>query len=454
MLGFARRSLVGALHHTASYGGLPAPPRWACRRVWSRRFSVTSALEFEFDLKRRALEGDVPAAAELGKLYLDAENRDARQWLELAAEREVVESQYLLGVLLNDSTTSTVAPVAGGTETEGREQVLREIEQAKKEARQKRKQRLARQRSAAQQPSVESGPTSDADLCVYWLRCAARAGHGPAMVYLGNVLLQRHRAGGSIGDGQEALLWYQRAASLQPTPQPDALFNLGTLCFSGQPGLVEADLVRSMQYFEQGAKCGDVGCMFWVGHCHLAGEGGAEVNVNKALAWLSHAAQLDHPGAHYHLALAYRSGQAPVDAVPPLSAERRAQLFSHHLHAAADLGDGDALFLLADLCLAEDDVDGEPSSARHHDPAAAVSYLHRAAAAGQPDATVTLGALFYAGKHVPQDKRRAFELYNTAAELGSKEAWRNLASMYFLGDGVPKSEEIAKEIMKVVFHKE
>lgn len=437
MLRFARRSLVRAL---PAHGGA----RLERGRVWARLFSDTSALEL--DLKRRALEGDVQAAAELGKMFLDNAHSDARQWLELAAEREVVESQYLLGVFLNDSTTATASAV----ETEGREQVLREIELAKKEARRKRKERLARQRSAAHQaePLGASGPTSDADLCVYWLRCAARAGHGPAMVYLGNVLLQKHRAGGPVGDGQEALLWYQKAASLQPTAQADALFNLGTLCFSGQPGLVEVDLARSMHYFEQGAECGDAGCMFWVGHCHLAGEGGAEVNVQKALAWLSRAAQLDHPSAHYHLALAYRSGQAPVDT---LGAERSAQLFSHHLHAAADLGDGDALFVLADLCLGEDG--GEPSSAQHHDPAAAVSYLHRAAAAGQPDATVTLGALFYAGKHVPQDKRRAFELYNDAAELGSKEAWRNLASMYFLGDGVPKSEEIAREIMKVVFDK-
>ena len=34
--------------------------------------------------------------------------------------------------------------------------------------------------------------------------------------------------------------------------------------------------------------------------------------------------------------------------------------------------------------------------------------------------------------------------------LGSIEAWRNLAAMYYCGDGVPKSEEMAKQIMKML----
>ena len=30
------------------------------------------------------------------------------------------------------------------------------------------------------------------------------------------------------------------------------------------------------------------------------------------------------------------------------------------------------------------------------------------------------------------------------------EAWRNLAAMYYCGDGVSKSEEMAKQIMKML----
>ena len=437
----------------------------------ARRFSTEKDATAE--LRRRALAGDVPCAAELGKMYLDASHTDTRHWLELAAEREFVESQYLLGVHLNDlanmdadaaaATPSDAAAERGEMSREGREKVLKDIEEAKKDARRKRKDRLQKKRRGAaaglgpgQSLSLDGSwdtveaaeaPMSDADLCVYWLRSAGRAGHGPAMCYLGNVLLQRHRAGGPIGDGQEALLWYQRAGNLQPIPQADAFYNLGTLCFSGQPGLVEVDLGKSMQYFERGAECGDVSCLFWVGYCHLTGEGGAEVNVDKGMAFLSRAAEADHPSAHYHLAVAYRSGQAPVS---PGAQPSREELGTRHLEAAADLGDGDALFVLANMCL-DEASGGVADSAGSAD--RGIAYLRRAVAACHTDATVTLGALFYAGNHVPQDKRKAFELYNTAAEQGSKEAWRNLASMYFLGDGIPKSEEIAREIMKTIFGK-
>jgi TPR repeat protein len=51
-----------------------------------------------------------------------------------------------------------------------------------------------------------------------------------------------------------------------------------------------------------------------------------------------------------------------------------------------------------------------------------------------------------------RDPRKAFELYNQAADGGSKDAWRNLAAMYYSGDGVPKSEDMAREIMKVIFN--
>ena len=118
-----------------------------------------------------------------------------------------------------------------------------------------------------------------------------------------------------------------------------------------------------------------------------------------------------------------------------------------HLHIAVE-DDPDALFCLADCYM--QGLDGYP-----HDQAQAVPYLEKAAANENSDAAVTLGALHYGGlAGLPQDKRRAFELYNTAAELGSQDAWRNLASMYYIGDGVPKNEEVARQIMKVVFNKD
>jgi TPR repeat protein len=92
----------------------------------------------------------------------------------------------------------------------------------------------------------------------------------------------------------------------------------------------------------------------------------------------------------------------------------------------------------------------------------AVNLLRAASAAGQAEATLTLGALVYRGlvRHSggvgdqgADPKRCALELYELAAEQGSLEAWRNVASMHFLGDGVPRCETTAREIMRVVFGK-
>lgn len=393
----------------------------------------------------KALKGDAKSAAELGKMLLDGEGTrsQARHWLELAAEGGVVESQYLLGVHLNEGPGPEEEPSNSVQEgsREAREKVLRDIEEAKKEARWKRKERLEKQRSkkaVAASSNEGTAPATDADESAIWLRTAARAGHGAAMVYLGNVLLVRMRAGGPLADGQEALLWYQKAAAL-PIPVPDALFNLGTLYFSGQPGLVEANHQRSLAYFELSAECGDASALFWLGHCHMAGEGGvANVDEEKGLKLLQSAAGLGHPAAHYHLALAHRRG----------AAQGGTKAFLSHLEAAAEGGDGDALFMQAELHLR-----GSPGDGVAKDETRGVRLLEEAARAGHADATVSLGATWYTGLPgggVEQDKRRAFELYNTAAEQGHKQAWRNLAAMYLAGDGVPQSEEVARQIASVI----
>jgi TPR repeat protein len=156
---------------------------------------------------------------------------------------------------------------------------------------------------------------------------------------------------------------------------------------------------------------------------------------------LQKAANGGHVAAHYHLAIVYRTG---VDKSVP--ADKKA--FLRHLQLAVEGDDPDALFCLADCYM--QGLDGYP-----HDQSKAVPYLLKATANEHADAAVTLGALYYSGlAGLKQDKRKAFELYNTAAELGSVDAWRNLAGMYYTGDGVPKNEEVAKQIMKVVFNKD
>ena len=69
---------------------------------------------------------------------------------------------------------------------------------------------------------------------------------------------------------------------------------------------------------------------------------------------------------------------------------------------------------------------------------------------GHVDATVSAGAMLHQGAVVPQDQRKAFELYQLAGELGSMEGWRNIVACYVAGEGVPQSLEMARYITETI----
>ena len=56
----------------------------------------------------------------------------------------------------------------------------------------------------------------------------------------------------------------------------------------------------------------------------------------------------------------------------------------------------------------------------------------QAAESGHADAAVSAGATLFA-THNPQNKSKAFELYQNAGELGSLEGWRNIVARYTTG---------------------
>lgn len=388
---------------------------------------------------------------------LTKENLEAFCDISLAKDKETenllnsarngdAESAYRLGVLLHKQYQSMHAPITPKIQDINQSaaaQVFKEIKEETAAARKAKKGRL-QQKSSIVSPVSKS---SAQDRWEYWIRRSAETGHPSALVYLGNLLL--HGKIDSIKGGadniNEAVECYEAAANSQP-PHADALFNLGTLYFSGAEDksgktTIQADIDRSFGYFTRAADLGDAGAQFWVGHCLLSGEGGnIAVDVQRGLSLLHKASQKGHPAALYYLATAYRSG-IPADTLGNSLAADRA-LFLSHLERAVAVQDGDALFCMADMYL--QGFEGFPVDERK-----ALFYLELAAEQQHADAITTLGAMHYSGRGgLTADKRKAFELYNRAGELGSQEAWKNLASMHFTGDGVPKSEEIAREILK------
>lgn len=68
-----------------------------------------------------------------------------------------------------------------------------------------------------------------------------------------------------------------------------------------------------------------------------------------------------------------------------------------------------------------------------YEPAAAVPWLEQAAAAGRPFAQIALAGLYANGEGVPQNPRRAFELYLAAAEQGIAAAQIRVGMTYLMG---------------------
>lgn len=65
----------------------------------------------------------------------------------------------------------------------------------------------------------------------------------------------------------------------------------------------------------------------------------------------------------------------------------------------------------------------------------ALNWLGHASNAGRASAQALLGWIYYQGKDVPQDYRKAYELYAVAASSGDRFAQNNLAECFELGRG-------------------
>lgn len=375
--------------------------------------------------------------------FTTIEEETARLWLEIAAiDHNHAEAQFLLSVLLDEMNNKSI-------QSNTSEEVLNEIKQARKAAMQNKKRNKNKNKNNSNNDDelvkVEHAITS-----LSLLKKAANQGHGKAMCYLGNKLLEK----GDKDNVIEAMNWYKLAASSVP-PVTDALYNLGTLYYEGRSSIFEADPILSLNYFTSAAKAGDLAASFWCGYCYMNGIGVDGIDPNKAIKYLSKAAVEGNGTAHYHLATIYRSGlsndsskEKDCNHKMHLTIHPNKELFDYHVKKALELEDPDAMFCMADIYF-----NGLEGFTKDIDKAK--EFYEKASALEHVEATVALGALHYNGLGgYKKDSFKAFELYNKAAEKGSLEAWRNLASMYYLGDGIEKNEDMAKQIMVNVFGKE
>jgi len=315
------------------------------------------------------------------------------------------------------------------------------------------------------------------DQATSFLQAAADAGHGLALVQLGNQTMDQARNVKSTTLVRKELLSSAMESYRQAgmAGAAEGWFNLGSLLWTGYPAeastdstsgsdsinhaaaLVEADSVSAMEAFMHAVDLGDADAMYFVGVQLLDGQehdngnnGGKPLmrteeqrqryELQSGLEHIEQAAGLGHGGALYYTALLYLNGHDTLEISSCDEAE-----FGTRLDAAVDASDADALFLRGH-CHYQGDS-GYPLDYRK-----ALGDFLLAADAGNADAAVSAGAMLHSGQHagIARNQKQAFELYQRAGELGNVEGWRNVVACYLTGEGVPRSKETAKYIAETM----
>lgn len=300
-----------------------------------------------------------------------------------------------------------------------------------------------------------AGTKADSAQALNWLRQGAAAQDREAMRFLG--LLYTEGGYGVAVDNPRGLKWFERAAELG---DPLACHTLGHLLVWGKGGKANPsseDLSRARKLLERAASGGDksgladlgwltlrglgtpkdeagglgmikesaedgsLEAIYLLGRIYWRGQDEIAPDPAKAIPWFRKGAELGNGDCAHELARAYEegSGGLPQDGVEAMRFyERGAEL----RHSAASLSL--AIHLLTGRF-------GEP------DPARAKTLLEWAAD-HEPKAALTLAGLLSGGKEIPNDPRRAYQLYLQAAAGGNLDAIAHAARILDRGAGGPR----------------
>ena len=224
----------------------------------------------------------------------------------------------------------------------------------------------------------------DDALSLQWARTAADAGDGAAMVTLG----YRYR----FGEG------------------------------------VERDLKQMLHWYRRGADHGDPTAIANLAICYQNGEA-VKRNPDRAFALREEAAEMGHQGSRVWLAFALVDGTG-CEPDPARGRELLEMLAEEDPEVAHDLADR-----LIDGPGLEQDVE------------AGLRWMHSAAQRSYGPALTYLGVLSWYGKHVPEDRARAMQLYGQAMELGDPYAAANVGFATLGGDEVTRDPRRGVELL-------
>lgn len=307
-----------------------------------------------------------------------------------------------------------------------------------------------------------SGGKVDAS-AAYELYQKASAQGVPEAQYRLGLMLAAGR--GCAADPGQAAIWIEEAARKENAAAQEAM---GVICEYGLG--FKKDAMSAAQWYLRAAKAGRVGAQFNVARCY--GEGiGFPKDSSVARDWLLKAAEGRHPAAWLVLSKVSQDSSAKLEAwskaavmsgfhpamATDLSGDSPLVSGARAAHAQKGYGDWRTAF----LCYREAAKAGAPDALRTlyqlevfgigtiPDSVDGISLLRRAAALGDPVASLDLGCRMETGEGVAKDVAGAMELIKKAAESGHPEAAYAMAKRCLRGGRIPRDTVAALRWYKV-----
>lgn len=182
--------------------------------------------------------------------------------------------------------------------------------------------------------------------------------------------------------------------------------------FVGGAFLIDSDPKQALEFIQFAAGKGEAEAMFALGAAHLNGKFELEQDVEKARSLLTEAADKGISAAFVLLGKMESDAEAAVEFV----------------RKAAALGDPEGLFLIGNIHA--NGLGGVPKNEKK-----AVEFWMASAELRHADAFDALGWAFHDGNGVPADLRRAIEYWRQGHESGNTNSTYMLANSYESGAG-------------------
>ncbi len=236
----------------------------------------------------------------------------------------------------------------------------------------------------------------------------------------------------------------------RPLREAEVAFELAWACSLGEA--VPQDLARAAMLYKKAADAGVVQAQYNLGMLYYDGRGVEQDYVQAAELFLSAATDHGHSDSQFSLGVMHEWGQGV-----PQDYARAMQLYK----MVADKGVAKGFHNMGNLIANGKGVPADLArAARLFRRSLALGFeqsrvnlgliehdlaIMDAAAMGDAAAQTTLAGWYTSGRGVPQDYRKALELFEAAADEGDGRAQYNLGIMYRDGVGVVQDTSMARK---------